>query len=227
MCSRITNHQELDVNARDFDASVEPGTVWTPSYNIAPTQQLPVVGARDGQRVLRTLKWGLIPSWVRDAEGAAEIASRCINARSETVDIKPAFKAAFVKRRCAVLASGWYEWKHEDSAKIPHWFHPARGGLVALAALWERWKNPATGEELRTVTVLTTTPNRTASPIHDRMPVVLESDALTRWLAPDTEVSSLRYLLRPCAEETLEVYVVDRKVGSPRYNDQRLIERAA
>lgn len=227
MCSRITNHQELDVNARDFDATIEPGTVWTPSYNIAPTQQLPVVGVRDGQRVLRTLKWGLIPSWVRDAEAASEIASRCINARSETVDVKPAFKAAYAKRRCAVIASGWYEWKHSDGAKIPHWFHPARGGLVALAGLWERWKNPATGEEIRTATVLTTTPNGMASPIHDRMPVVLEGDALVRWLAPDTEVASLRYLLRPCADETLDVYVVDRKVGSPRYNDQHLIERAA
>jgi putative SOS response-associated peptidase YedK len=227
MCSRVTNHQELDVNARDFDADIEPGAVWTPSYNIAPTQQMPVLGAREGRRVLRTLRWGLVPSWVRDAEGAAEIAPRCINARSETVDVKPAFKAAFVKRRCAVLVSGWYEWKHEGTAKIPHWFHGARGELLALAGLWERWKNPATGEELRTVTVLTTEPNAKASSIHDRMPVVLGGDALVRWLAPDTEVTSLRYLLRPCADETLDVYVVDRKVGSPRNNDQGLIVRAA
>lgn len=227
MCSRVTNHQELDVNAREFDAEIEPGTVWTPSYNVAPTQRVPVLGLRDGRRVLRTLRWGLVPAWVRDEAGAKEIAARSINARSETAAMKPAFRAAFIKRRCAVIVSGWYEWKREGAVKVPHWFHPAGGGLVALAGLWERWKNPATGEELRTATVLTTAPNATAARVHDRMPVVLRGDALVRWLAPDTEVASLPLLLRSCPDEALDVYVVDGRVGSPRHDDDKLIERAA
>jgi putative SOS response-associated peptidase YedK len=223
MCGRITNHQELDANARDFDAEVEPLTVWSPSYNIAPTQPLPVLGLREGRRVVRTLRWGLIASWSKDRDMAA----RCINARAETIAERPSFRDAFKKRRCVVLATGWYEWKTEGKVKRPHWFHATGGALLPLAGLWERWIDPATGEELRTCTVVTCAPNALAAQVHDRMPVVLDRSEIDAWLTTTTSAEALHALLRPCPEGWLGVHAVDRRVGKPSENDERLIVRAA
>ncbi len=109
------------------------GEPWTPSYNIAPTQSIPVVGLREGARVLRPMKWGLVPRWSKDTK----IAAQCINARAETIAERPAFRDAFKKRRCAVLVTGWYEWKTEGKAKTPWWFHDPQGEVIAVAGLWE------------------------------------------------------------------------------------------
>ena len=199
------------------------GEPWTPSYNIAPTQSLPVVGLRNSARVLRPMKWGLVPRWSKDTK----IAAQCINARAETIAERPAFRDAFKKRRCAVLVTGWYEWKTDGKVKMPWWFHDPQGEVIALAGLWESWKNPETGDDLRTTTIVTTAPNAMAAAVHDRMPVVLTGEALVRWLAPDTEVASLPMLLRACPDDALDVWPVDRRAGSPKYNDEQLIVRAA
>ncbi len=223
MCSRLTNPDELDANAREFDADVDPGAVWTPSYNIAPTRPVVALGRRGDGRAVRTLRWGLVASWARDREMAA----RCILARAETVGERPAFRDAFARRRCAVLATGWYEWKAEGGVKRPHWFHAARGGRLALAALWERWVDPATGEELRTCAVVTCAPNALAAAVHDRMPVVLARGDLDAWMAPATPPARLRAMLRACPDDALAVYEVSRRVGNPREDDADLIARAA
>jgi putative SOS response-associated peptidase YedK len=223
MCGRITNPRDLDANARDFDADVEAGAVWTPSYNVAPPQQLPVLGLRAGRRVVRTLRWGLVASWAH----STDMAARCINARAESVAERPAFQAAFAKRRCVVLVSGWYEWKAEGKVERPHWFHGARGELLPLAGLWERWADPTTGDELRTCAVITCAPNELAATIHDRMPVVLDRGDLDAWMTTATPVEALHALLRPCPAGWLGVHEVDRRVGKASENDERLIARAA
>ena len=227
MCGRITNHQDLDRNARDFDADVEPlgGEAWRPSYNIAPTQPLPVLGLRDDRRVVRVLRWGLIPSWSKDRDMAA----RCVNARAESVADRPAFREAFGKRRCAVLVTGWYEWKTTGGVKVPHWFHDARGGgdVIALAGLWERWVDVELGREQRTCAVITCASNAQAAAVHDRMPVVLDAESLPRWLAHDAAPDALHALLHACAEGVLGVWPVGRGVGDVRSEGAGLIVRAA
>lgn len=223
MCGRITNERDLDANARDFDAEVEPLSTWSPSYNIAPTQPIVVLGQREGRRVVRVMRWGLVPHWATDRKLAATM----INARAETIAERPAFREAFKKRRCVVLVSGWYEWKAEGKTKRPHWFHGAGGELLPLAGLWERWVDKATGEELRSCTVVTCAPNAKAAQIHDRMPVVLARGELDAWMGAATPAEQRHALLRACPEERLEVYEVDRRVGKPAENDPGLIVRAA
>ena len=149
--------------ARDFDADVDPSLTWSPRYNVAPTQPVLVLGARDGRRVLRALRWGLVPSWAKDVS----IGAQCINARSETLATKPAFRAAYAKRRGAVLVTGWFEWR-AGAVKVPHWFHDAEGAILALAAVWEAWRDPTTGEELRTCAILTRAAGPLVATVHDR-----------------------------------------------------------
>lgn len=218
MCGRITNHQELDRNARDFDADVDPSLTWSPRYNVAPTQPVLVLGARDGRRVLRALRWGLVPSWAKDTA----IGAQCINARSETIATKPAFRAAFAKRRGAVLATGWFEWR-AGRVKTPHWFHDAEGAILALAAVWEAWRDPTTGEELRTCAILTRAAGPLVATVHDREPVLLGGTALVRWLDPKAPADELAALLATRGPDMLAVHEVARAVGNVRNDDPSLI----
>lgn len=230
MCGRATNHENLERMMRRMGVDTSDGEPWVPSYNIAPTQPIPVVGVREGARALRAMRWGLIPSWAKDARTGAQ----CINARAETVGEKPAFRSAFKHRRCAVLVTGWYEWARVGAAKIPHWFHAADREVLALAGLWELWVDKATGAEVRSCSIVTTEPNAMAAAVHDRMPVVLSDAGLARWLTPTSrdrdaearELGALRELLVACPDAVLDVWPVDKRVGSPRNNDPSLIERA-
>ena len=223
MCGRATNQLRAERLAQLMGLDLSDSELWEPNYNIAPTQAIPVAGLRDGRRVLRVMRWGLVPSWASDRT----IGPRCINARAETVAERPAFKAAFKKRRCVVLVTGWYEWLTEGKVKRPHWFHGAREEVLPLAGLWERWEDPTTGEELRTCSVVTCAPNELAATIHDRMPVVLEPGAIDAWMRAETRADELHAMLRPCAEDRLGVHEVDRRVGKVAENDERLIARAA
>lgn len=224
VCSRVTNDESLDRNARDFDAAVDPGARWAPSYNVAPTRPMLVVGVREGARVVRTLRWGLVPPWAKDAS----IGARCVNARAETLGEKPAFRGAFAARRCVALVTGWYEWKRAGGPAAPWWFHAAEGAgrVMALAALWEAWRDPATGELLRTCAVVTCPPNRLVAAVHDRMPAVLDAGGVARWLDRSAGPNALRGLLVPCPDEALAAWEVDRRVGDPRHDDPSLIEPA-
>lgn len=229
MCGRYTLTLEERALLEFFDAiddvAIEP---WIPSWNLAPTQRAPVIGVRDGARVLRAMRWGLVPSWTKTTQDAKETAAKCINARSESVGTKPSFRAAFAKRRCLVPASGWYEWKVSDDArerrKTPHYLTSRDGHPVALAGLWEAWKNPETQEDLRTFSVLTCEPNALVAQVHDRMPVILSAEGAARWLDATTPASELHALLVPSPAEALVAWEVGRAVGNVRSQGAELIE---
>ena len=219
MCGRYTLSTPAGRLAEVFqlDSTVEI----TPSYNVAPTQQVAAVLEDEGGRRLEMLRWGLVPSWADDPE----IGSRMINARSETAPEKPSFRRAFRGRRCLIPADGFYEWKRENGGKQPYYFRMQDGRPFAFAGLWESWEK---GDgPLRTCAILTTRANSVLEEIHDRMPVILPHDAYNAWLDPDADREELGELMIPYPEGDLETYPVSRFVNSPRNNDERCIEPAA
>lgn len=192
---------------------------YLPRYNIAPTQEAPVVLATAPDQ-LECLRWCLVPSWAKDPSGAA----RLINARGETVAEKPAFRAAFRRRRCLVLADGYYEWRRTGTAKQPVRIVPKAPGRVwAFAGIWEE-KGLPTGEVLRTFAVITTEPNQPLRAVHDRMPVILDREAQAAWLDAAAEPAALQRLLVPCADDEVDWYPVSTRVNSPRNDDAGCIE---
>ena len=180
-------------------------------YNIAPTQNVPVVLEENGTRKLETMHWGLIPSWADDPS----IGSRMINARAETVSEKPSFRSAFKRRRCLVVADGFYEWKKADGGKQPHYLRLKDSGPFGFAGLWEKW-NVEGGEEIHSCTIITTEPNEVAADIHNRMPVILPLDVYDAWLDPeDDDREELLAMLAPYPAEEMEAYPVSREVNRP------------
>jgi putative SOS response-associated peptidase YedK len=223
MCGRVTIQTPAEALAREFALVGIRTALERPRYNLAPTQLMPVV-INDGARMLDAFRWGLIPSWAKDAS----IGNKLINARAETVAQKPGFRAAFKRRRCLVLVDGWFEWKQSTRPKTPYLFRREDGRPLALAGLWEEWHAPDTGEVLATCTLLTTGPNRLMAPIHDRMPVLLTPQAREVWLRPEPlEASVLQPLLVPDEEEPLEAYEVNPVVGSAMNDVPACVEPAA
>ncbi len=206
MCGRFTHrytweelHDLLDL--RWDGALADP----KPSCNVAPTQAAPILRT-EGAAMLR---WGLVPSWAKDER----IGSRMINARAETVAEKPAFRAAFKRRRCIVPVSGFYEWTATADGKQPHYIYSADGGLLLLSALWEQ------RDELESFTILTCAANGFMESIHDRMPVILSSEGAEHWLdAPDPT------LLIPAAAGVLASHPVSKRVNNVRNDDPSLVE---
>ena len=192
-----------------------------PRFNASPGQELLVVrrNPETGERSLDQLVWGLVPHWSKDRK----IGWRCINARAETVDTLPAFRSAFRKRRCLVPAEAFYEWRKEGSRKQPYALAMKSRELFGLAGLWENWKDPETGEWLRTFTIITTEPNELAAQFHDRMPAIIGPDDYERWLTPDTEVKDL---LRPYPAELMTAWPVSLRVNSPVVDEPDLLEAA-
>jgi putative SOS response-associated peptidase YedK len=183
-----------------------------PRYNIAPTQPVAVV-ANNGENRLDFFVWGLVPSWAKDPE----IGSRMINARAETLAEKPAFRSAFRRRRCLILANGFYEWKQEpgQKAKTPMYIQIKSGKPFTFAGLWERWNSPD-GSNLLSCTIITTQPNSLMEPIHNRMPVILPTQAYATWLQPgEADPRSLQALLMPYPAEEMVAWPVSRLVNSP------------
>jgi len=191
-------------------------------YNIAPTQPVAIVRieAERDERLWELVRWGLVPSWVKDAS----IGNRMINARAETVADKPSFRSAFRRRRCLVPADGYFEWQPTGSGKQPYYIRQADDRPFAMAGLWDRWLNPATGEPLSTCTIITTQANELTQPIHDRMPVILNAADYDLWLDPQMQdPARVGALLRPFAGSTLRADPVDTHVNSPRNDDPRCI----
>ena len=186
---------------------------WRPHYNLAPQQDAPVVRCLEGQRRLDLLRWGLLPAWAKDPA----LGSRLINARSETVADKPAFRSAFKSRRCIVPADGFYEWQQQPAGKQPFYIHRQNGELLAMAGLWEQWTSPS-GEQVPTFSILTMAANAWMQPLHERMPVILEGDALDAWLDPATQPSQLQALFRPLPLDALTAYPVTRAMGNVRHD---------
>src|SRR5215216_4713323 len=165
MCGRYTLRTPVDTLAEAFEIEEYPSSI-TPSYNIAPTQEVAAVVEEDEKRKLEMLRWGLIPSWAKDPA----IGNKMINARAETVAEKPSFRSAFKVRRCLILADGFYEWQKTDNGKQPYYIKMQDGSPFAFAGLWEIWQN---GEEIRSATIITTDANDLMNEIHHRMPVIL------------------------------------------------------
>lgn len=220
MCGRFTlTDPDADL-AEQFNLPDVPDL--QPRYNIAPTQPVAAVrvAAESAARELALLRWGLIPFWANDPG----IGARMINARSETAAEKPAFRAAFRRRRCLVLADGFYEWQKENGGKQPFYIRLRDGQPFAFAGLWESWKGE--GETvIESCTLLTTQPNDLIHPLHNRMPVILHPRDYALWLDPEMQAAErLKPLLRPYPFEEMVAYPVSRFVNKPQNDDPRCIE---
>jgi putative SOS response-associated peptidase YedK len=226
MCGRITNTQaNPEVIQQSFDLKDPPQDV-SPRYNIAPTQDILVVAHNaENQNALGWMHWGLIPAWAKERS----IAQKMINARSETVLEKPAFKTVFKSRRCLIVADGFYEWrKNEDGSKTPMHIRMADGLPFGLAGLWERWTDPANGEIVTSTTILTTSPNELMATIHNRMPVIIPHPQYTDWLRRDnTNLDELQGMMIPYDPAAMVAYEVSKKVNNARYDAPDLVDRVS
>lgn len=199
---------------------VEP---FTPRFNIAPTQRVPVVRADGRALTIRLLRWGLVPHWAKDLK----IGARMINARSETVADKPAFRSPFKRRRCLVPATGFYEWKRQGKVKLPHLIRVREADVFAMAGIWSHWRpkdDPDEAAPIETFSVLTCDPQGALGDLHHRMPVILHPDHWSRWLDPDAERAALLELARGTPAEVLEIRRVSQAVNSVRNEGPALVE---
>ena len=220
MCGRYTLGAPDDDLADLFD--LPEVSALEPRYNIAPTQPIPVVRLATAREVreLGMLHWGLIPSWSKDPA----IGARMINARCETAAAKPAFRAAFVQRRCLIPADGFYEWQRTGGRKQPHYIRKADRSPFAFAGLWEHWEGPE-GSVIESCTILTTAANALLVPLHDRMPVILEPSDYALWLdAAVNDASRVQPLLRPYEPDDLIAHPVSTHVNNPRNEDERCVQ---
>ena len=220
MCGRFTLTDPDPEIAVQFGLPQIPDM--PPRYNIAPTQPVAAVRVRpEGQiRELVMLHWGLIPFWAKDPN----IGARMINARSETASQKPSFRAAFRRRRCLVIADGFYEWQKQNGTKQPFFIHLDDGRPFAFAGLWEHWQAPD-GGEIESCTLLTTEPNALLRPLHNRMPVILNPTDYELWLDPQVqEPERIQPLLRPYPAREMDAYPVSRLVNRPANDSPGCIE---
>lgn len=224
MCGRYFQQRPTAEVAAYFEA-VNATPNLAPNWNRAPTQDGLVLRRHPetGARHLDALRWGLVPRWAKDPS----VGSRMINARSESLAEKPAFREAFARRRCLVAADGFYEWRTEGRAKQPFAVAMADGSPMALAGLWEGWRAPD-GEALRTFTIVTGEANGKLSAMHHRMPVILAREDWPAWLGEaEADEAELRGLLRPCPSEWLAVWPVSPRVNKVTENDPGLLARGA
>ena len=222
MCGRYFQQRGPASVAAYFEA-VNATPNLEPNWNRAPTQDGLVLRRHPetGARHLDALRWGLVPRWAKDLS----IGSRMINARSESLSEKPAFREAYARRRCVVTADGFYEWKAEGKAKQPFAIAMADGAPMALAGLWEGWRGPD-GEVLRTFTIVTGDANEKLAAMQHRMPVILPRAAWPAWLGEvEADEAELRGLLRPCPPEWLAVWPVSARVNKVTENGAGLLAR--
>jgi putative SOS response-associated peptidase YedK len=206
----------------EYFASVSGEDEWTPRYNVAPTQPVPIIrqNPKEPVRELSLVRWGLIPSWAKDSSAAAMM----INARSETAATKPAFRDAMKLRRCLIPADGFYEWQRTGKAKQPYCFEVNQGELFAFAGIWDRWKD-AGGKVIETCSILTTAPNAVTSAVHDRMPVILDPDSCDLWLDPGMkDVNAASDLLKPYDARLMRSYPISARINHVANDDEECSE---
>jgi len=224
MCGRFVLRTPVEELRRIFGFVEQPNLM--PRYNIAPTQDVPVIRQRRnpaGERTLQMLRWGLVPSFAEDTKGGA----RLINARAESVAEKASFRAAFRRRRCLVPADGFYEWRAEGKAKQPYLIQRRDRGVFAFAGLWERWSPKEQGEGpafIDSFTIVTTAANALLRPLHERMPVILPPEAHATWLDPDGEPDRLQALLKPAPDDWLSYAPVGTEVNAARAEGPQLVD---
>jgi putative SOS response-associated peptidase YedK len=213
MCGRFTLTTSAKIIAEFFKLSEVPDM--EARYNIAPTQSVATVtfSPEKMQRHCQFMRWGLIPSWAKDMK----IGSHTINARSETVAEKPAFRSAIKHRRCLIIADGFYEWQPQGKKKQPYYFQMANNEPFAIAGLWENWRSPAAenAENIVSCSIITTAANETVQPVHDRMPVILSEGDWEQWL--DSSINNSQQvlpLLKPYASDAMKANAVSTIVNS-------------
>ncbi len=219
MCGRFALFATSAQLAEHFGLTEAVAEALPPHYNVTPGQAVAVVRERDGVRRLDLLKWGLVPFWAKDAS----IGQRLINARLDRLPDKPAFREAFMRRRCLIAASGFYEWSEAVQDRRRPFFVRGRGEpLLAFAGLWERWRAPG-GRTLETCVIVTTDANATLAPIHDRMPVLVARADQARWLDPHTSAAEAAEIATRAPQ--VEAWPVSLAVNDPRNDDATVIER--
>ena len=197
-----------------------------PNYNMAPTQQSPVVLVRDDARQIELSRWGLVPVWAKSVAAAAKYS--LINARGEEIAEKRTYAKAFRRRRCVVPLSGFYEWQRQGTRKRPFAIHLRDHPIMSVAAVWERWQPADTPEPLHSFSIVTTRANDFMADIHDRMPVILDEQDVEFWLDPEVqEPERVLPLVRPCPPEWLTAYEVSTAVNAPRHNAPDLLRPLA
>jgi putative SOS response-associated peptidase YedK len=224
MCGRFSSTSQLQFLLEQFRAEPLGVEGHQPSWNVAPASDILVVTAsEDGARQLRELRWGLVPRWAKDPSGA----NRMINLRAETVREKKGWKSTLARKRCIIPIDGFYEWQDQGKGqrKQPFYITSRDFGPLALAGLWATWRDPESGEELFTCTILTTSANELMESVHHRMPVILAPEDWDAWLDPNnTDTDELAKLLVPAPEEMLTLWPVDPAVGNVRNNRPELQE---
>jgi putative SOS response-associated peptidase YedK len=230
MCGRFVSARKRLELLEEFTATRDTVAAdRQPDYNVAPTKRIYAVLEHKDERELRLLRWGLVPSWAKDISGGA----RMINARSETVAVKPAFRAAFAKRRCLIPADGYYEWITEEKAKKPFYIYRADGGILAFAGIYELWRNSLVPEDHEdawywSTSIITTQATDEIGRIHDRTPMVIAPENWPDWLNPANNDRELVHaIMRPATfsgADGLASHPVSTAVNSVRNNGPSLIE---
>ena len=234
MCCRVAQGSGKEKIKQRVKARGQAPTI-TPRLNLAPTQDALVAVQASGDVRLEAMRWGMIPPWARDKSIGAKLA----NARAETIDEKPSFRQPFRRRRCLLPVDGYYEWESRPSGKQPVYYSMRDGDLFCLAGLWETWTPPeqtdkpelpglgldqAEAGTLYTFTVVTTTPNRLAKRVHDRMPVIVHPADYGNWLLPESKAADLKRLLRPFDDEPMQEHYVTPLMNNPRFEAPKCIE---
>lgn len=214
MCGRFTVRQPEKIKINGVHQADLAGA--KPRYNIAPSQQiLSVINTSDERHALY-FNWGLVPSWRKEQSGI-------INARAETLGEKPSFRDSFKRRRCLIIADGFYEWKKQGKTKQPYYFQLKNEEVFAFAGIWDTWRKDE--NSINSCAIITTTPNELVSPIHNRMPVILHPNNFDIWLENETDVDELTDLLKPFPTEYMKGYTVGTNVNSPSVDNPQLIEK--
>ena len=215
MCGRFTLTRRDGRELVSDDAFSD----YRPRYNIAPMQWHFIVTTEFENRKVLPARWGLVNRWAKDNSRA----SQCINAKAETVEVRPSFRDAFKKRRCVVPADGFYEWTGPKSARRPMWIHRADGKLILFAGLYEDWF-PEKDRPGTTFTIITCEPNAVNRPIHNRMPIILEERAADDWMNPgEADSLSLKSLLIPAADDLLLAQPASPLANSVRNDGPELL----
>ena len=220
MCGRFTRSSPPQAIAEEFGVVIDPEVVAGPRFNVCPTENVLVVAHGADGPALGTMRWGLVPWFAHDPKSGP----RAINARAETLGTNRTFREPFERRRCLVVADGFYEWRKAGEDRQPYFIRLRSRRPFAFAGVWDRWK-PKDGEPLVSCAIVTCAPNGLMAPIHDRMPVIVPPDARALWLARDAATATLGAVLRPYPDDEMEVYPVSKLVNSVRNDEPDCIRR--
>ncbi len=221
MCGRFVQVEKPEFYARHFSAEFVRTETLRSNYNVAPTSQVYAIAEYGGDRVVTSLRWGLIPAWAKEKK----IGGRAFNARSESAAEKPTFRTSFSKQRCILPLDGFYEWERTPKGKAPHYIYSVEGGPLAAAGLWSSWNDPESGERLLSCAILTGPPNSLLEGVHDRMPVLLTSGQWDAWLDPsNNDEGQIRSLIDVYPSELMAKHRVSTLVNRVQNNSAHLVK---